>query len=79
MAESPDCNDPPPTHEYKGRTISLRVVQNVDGRWRCRYVFIRFNPVTSAYISEYPDGSFATPEEAEAMALERAQYLIDAD
>ncbi len=69
--------DPSLTDEYKGRTISLRASITADGAWHCRYLFIQFTPIFSAYISSYPDGSFATRHEAEVAALARAKQLID--
>ncbi len=70
--------DPSLTDEYKGRTISLCASQTADGTWHCRYLFIQFTPIFSAYITHYPGGSFATREDAEATALARAKGLIDA-
>ncbi|UVT17410.1 MAG: hypothetical protein H8K04_07695 [Nitrospira sp.] len=69
--------DPPTTHEYKGRMISLVPQQGEDGTWRCHYVFIRFSPIQSAYITNYPDGAFATRQESEGAALHKAKKLID--
>lgn len=65
------------TQDYQGRGISLLVSQTVTGLWRCRYVFIRFSPSKSAYIAAYPDGAYATREEAEAAALQRGQRIVD--
>ncbi|MDK2744067.1 MAG: hypothetical protein NDI90_14240 [Nitrospira sp. BO4] len=74
---SPDPIELVTTQEYQKCTISVLVSQTVTGLWRSRYVLIRFSPSKSAYIAAYPDGAYATREEAEAAALQRGQRIVD--
>jgi len=73
------CNvpDPSSTHDYKGCTISLLVGEAEDGSWRCRYVYIKFSLGDTACLTKYPRGTFATEQEAESAALQKAKTLID--
>ena len=68
--------DPSSTHDYKGCTISLLVSED-DGSWQCRYVYIKFSLGDTTCLTKYPNGSFATQQEAESAALEKAKKLID--
>lgn len=43
----------------------------------CRYVYIKFSLGDTACLTKYPRGTFATQQEAESAALQKAKTLID--
>ena len=63
--------------DYKRRKIELTPRRERDGTWRCPYRIIEFSHPCWGDRKGCPDGSFASLEEASAVALEEAQRIVD--
>lgn len=51
--------------------------QKANGTWHCHYVIFEFGVREWTCKKVCTDGTFSTPEEAEAAALVQAQQIID--
>ncbi len=64
--------------DYTKRWIELRRrEQEADGTWSCHYVIFEFGTRAWRCKKGCTDGTFTTPEEAEAAALTQAQQIVD--
>ncbi len=63
--------------DYKHRKIELTPRKQADGTWHCPYRIIEFRQTCWGYLTGCTDGSFASREEAAAVALEKAKRIID--
>lgn len=64
--------------DYKHRWIELAPRRNTnDGTWRCQYTIIEFKKTSWGYRQGYPDGIFASRDDAASVALEEAKRIVD--
>lgn len=64
--------------DYVQRWIEVRRRERqADGTWSCHYVIFEFGTKKWRCKKGSADGTFRTPEEAEAAALTQAQQIVD--
>ena len=63
--------------DYKKHRIEMRRrEQQADGTWSCHYIIFEFGTREWRCKKGCADGTFRTPEEAEAAALTQAKQIV---